>query len=99
MGYTRAWCSLSGAIDPDFTRALKGRRESLPGVVTSRTDALVGPYFQHQLARIYLLVGEPEQALNQLEPLLKIPYRLSPAGSRSTPPSPRSGATRASSGW
>jgi len=41
-------------------------------------DAVFGPYFKHQLARIYLLVGEPEKALDQLEPLLKIPYFLSP---------------------
>src|SRR4029079_2484412 len=41
-------------------------------------DAFVGPYIQHQLARIYLLVGEPEKALDQLEPLLRIPYYLSP---------------------
>ena len=41
-------------------------------------DAVQGPYYQHQLARIYMLVGEPEKALDQLEPLLKIPYYLSP---------------------
>jgi TolB-like protein/tetratricopeptide (TPR) repeat protein len=41
-------------------------------------DAMNGPYFQHQLARIYMLVGEPEKALDKLEPLLKIPYFLSP---------------------
>ena len=41
-------------------------------------DATSGTYFQHQLARIYILVGEPEKALDQLEPLLKIPYYLSP---------------------
>jgi TolB-like protein/Tfp pilus assembly protein PilF len=41
-------------------------------------DALVAPYLQHQLVRIYLLVGEPDKALDQLEPLLKIPYYLSP---------------------
>jgi tetratricopeptide (TPR) repeat protein len=41
-------------------------------------DAGIGPYLQHQLARIYLLVGEPEKALEQLEPLLKIPYHLTP---------------------
>jgi serine/threonine-protein kinase len=41
-------------------------------------DAFVGPYIQLQLARIYLLVGEPEKALDQLEPLLKMPYYLSP---------------------
>jgi hypothetical protein len=37
-----------------------------------------GAYTQHQLVRIYLLLGEPEKALDQLEPLLKIPYYLSP---------------------
>ncbi|MBA3260208.1 MAG: protein kinase [Gemmatimonadales bacterium] len=41
-------------------------------------DAFFGPYLQHQLARIYLLVGEPEMALDQLEPLLSFPYPLSP---------------------
>jgi hypothetical protein len=41
-------------------------------------DAYNGAYFQHQLARIYLLVGEPEKALDHLEPLLKIPYYVSP---------------------
>lgn len=41
-------------------------------------DTYVGGHVQHQLARIYLLVGEPEKALDQLEPLLKIPYYLSP---------------------
>jgi tetratricopeptide (TPR) repeat protein len=41
-------------------------------------NARGGPYIQHQLFRIYLLVGEPEKALDQLEPLMKIPYYLSP---------------------
>ena len=41
-------------------------------------DAVAGPYYQHQLARIYILVGEPEKALDRLEPLLKVPYYLSP---------------------
>jgi tetratricopeptide (TPR) repeat protein len=40
-------------------------------------DPWSGTYNQHQLVRIYLLVGEPEKALDQLEPLLKIPYYLS----------------------
>ena len=42
-------------------------------------DPYIGPYYQHQLARIYIIVGEPEKALDQLEPLLKVPYYLSPA--------------------
>jgi serine/threonine-protein kinase len=41
-------------------------------------DGFAGPYVQHQLARIYVLIGEPEKALDQLEPLLRIPYNLSP---------------------
>jgi tetratricopeptide (TPR) repeat protein len=48
-------------------------------------DAIMGPYIQHQLVRIYLLVGEPEKALDQLEPLLKIPYELSPGWLRIDP--------------
>ena len=42
-------------------------------------NAVSGAYLQHQLVRIYVLVGEPEKALDKLEPLLKIPYDLSPA--------------------
>jgi len=41
-------------------------------------DKLYAPFSQHQLASIYTLVGEPEKALDQLEPLLRIPYFLSP---------------------
>jgi len=37
------------------------------------------------LVRIYLLVGEPEKALDRLEPLLKIPYYLSPGWLRIDP--------------
>jgi len=48
-------------------------------------DAFQGAYIQHQLARIYLVVGKPEKALDQLEPLLKIPYLLSPPWLRIDP--------------
>jgi hypothetical protein len=34
-------------------------------------DAAYGPYIQHQLVRIYMVLGEPEKALDNLEPLLK----------------------------
>ncbi len=39
---------------------------------------IVRHYYEHVLARIYLLVGEPEKALDQLEVLLKEPYLLTP---------------------
>ena len=48
-------------------------------------DAYQGAYVQHQLVRIYLLVGEPEKALDHLEPLLTIPYYLSPGWLRIDP--------------
>lgn len=41
-------------------------------------DAETGPYVQHQLVRIYTLVGEPEKALDKLESLMKVPYYVSP---------------------
>jgi TolB-like protein len=48
-------------------------------------DAYAGAYMQHQLARIYVLTGEPARALDQLEPLLEIPYVLSPGWLRIDP--------------
>ncbi|MCM3876026.1 MAG: hypothetical protein NEA02_06350 [Thermoanaerobaculia bacterium] len=56
-------------------------REGEHGVapVPATEDASGDPFFRHLLARIYILVGEHEKALDQLELLLKIPYFLSPA--------------------
>ena len=48
-------------------------------------DAANGAYYQHQLVRIYLMVGENEKALDQLEPLLRMPYFLSPGWLRIDP--------------
>jgi hypothetical protein len=45
----------------------------------------LGVALQHQLVRDYLLVGEPEKALDQLETLLKVPYYLSPGRLRIDP--------------
>ena len=54
-------------------------------LVPSDKDAYFGPYLQHQLVRIYILVGEPDKAMDRLEPLLKMPYFLSPAWLRIDP--------------
>jgi tetratricopeptide (TPR) repeat protein len=48
-------------------------------------DAFSGPYHQHQLVRIYMLTGEPQKAMDLLEPLLEIPYYLSPGWLRVDP--------------
>jgi len=47
-------------------------------MVSIAQDGYSGPYYQHLLVRTYLLVGEPEKAIDALEPLLKVPYYLSP---------------------
>ena len=49
------------------------------------SDTYLGPYIQHQLVRIYIEAGEPEKALDRLEPLLRMPYYLSPAWLRIDP--------------
>ena len=41
-------------------------------------DALTGAYLKHLLARTYVLAGEPEKAIDQLDQLLRIPYFVSP---------------------
>jgi tetratricopeptide (TPR) repeat protein len=65
----------------DAVRMGKRGLELLP---VSR-DAFNGAYFQHQLARVYLLVGEPDLALDQLEPLMRLHYFISPAWLRIDP--------------
>ena len=48
-------------------------------------DGYTGTYFQHLLARVYLLGGEQDKALDALEPLLRVPYFLSPGWLRVDP--------------
>jgi len=48
-------------------------------------DALYGPYSIHQLARIYMLAGQQDRAMDLLEQLFKQPYYLTPAWLRIDP--------------
>ena len=43
------------------------------------------PYFDHQLARVYLAAGQPERALDMLERVLAEPYFVTPAWLRIDP--------------
>jgi tetratricopeptide (TPR) repeat protein len=61
----------------------EGERGTALGRV--RQSMLDAPYFEHQLVRIYLLAGQPEKALDHLQPLLKVPYWLSPGWLRVDP--------------
>jgi tetratricopeptide (TPR) repeat protein len=60
-------------------RYVEAKREGERAVAlrSIASDADFGPYFQHQLVRIYILANEPEKALDRLGPLLEIPYYLS----------------------
>jgi TolB-like protein/Flp pilus assembly protein TadD len=57
--------------------AIREARRAVELMPMSR-DTASAAYNQHQLVRVYSLLGEPEKALDQLEPLLKIPAFLSP---------------------
>ena len=46
---------------------------------------LADPYDQHQLVRIHILLGSHDRALDLLEPLLKVPYHLTPGWLRIDP--------------
>ena len=59
--------------------------ERAVGILPISRDAQIGPYVQHQLVRVYILTGENEKALDTLEPLLKIPYHLTPGWLRIDP--------------
>jgi TolB-like protein/Flp pilus assembly protein TadD len=48
-------------------------------------DARNGPYLRHQQARVYIVVGDYERALDIVESLLKTPYFLSPGWLRIDP--------------
>ncbi|MGD0579151.1 MAG: tetratricopeptide repeat protein, partial [Bryobacteraceae bacterium] len=90
----RAFTSdLAATPDDDQTHILRGlalaylgrREEAIQegerglALRSAAHDAYSGAYNQHQLVRIYMVLGEKEKALDSLEQLLKAPYYLSPA--------------------
>jgi adenylate cyclase len=67
-----------------YGEAISEGRRGLAMLPPSK-DAYLGTYVQHQLIRIYLLAGRKEEALDLLEPLLAMPYTLTPAWIRLDP--------------
>jgi hypothetical protein len=59
--------------------------ERAASLLPASRDNYVGSYVQHQLARVYTFAGDPDKAMDQLEPLLKSHYFLSPAWLRIDP--------------
>ena len=68
-------------------RTKEAAEEGKRGLASARRvwNADLGPYFQHQLVRIYVLTGEDEKTLDLLEPLMKMPYYLTPGWLRIDP--------------
>ena len=83
-GQRRVLLGLALAYLGRKAEAIAEGRKGLALMPISR-DAYFGPYNQLQLVRIYLLTGEPDLALDQLEPLLKVPFYLSPGWLRIDP--------------
>jgi serine/threonine-protein kinase len=54
-------------------------------LVPPSVDANAPYYMQHQLARTYIMAGEPERALDLIEPLLRSNYYLTPGWLRVDP--------------
>jgi serine/threonine-protein kinase len=60
-----------------------GRRAATLTPVSA--DANSGPFIAMHLAEIYMMVGDTDQAVATLEPLLSVPSWISPAGLRADP--------------
>lgn len=67
-------------------RSVENRRcHRRPHLASAPANDVNTSYFRHQLVRIYIAVGEPEKALDNLEILLHEPYLLSPQWLRIDP--------------
>ena len=58
--------------------AVRAARRAVELVPPSR-DAIVGPLLQARLARVHMMVGDPDQAIGALEAILAVPGGISPA--------------------
>ena len=67
----------SSSSSPDDDRA--------PRISPVAKDYNNGPYYLYLLARTYLLVGRPDDALGALETLVKVPYHITPGWLRVDP--------------
>jgi hypothetical protein len=66
---------------PGPCATLRGARSC----VAMNEDEYFEPYLKQQLARIYILAGQPDKAIETLAPLLHVPHTLSPGWLRIDP--------------
>jgi TolB-like protein/tetratricopeptide (TPR) repeat protein len=79
--------ALLGVVLAYLGRKADAVREGKRGVelLPMSRDQVTAAYYVLQLARIYMLVGEPEKAMDQIEVLLRTTYYLSPGWLRIDP--------------
>ena len=80
-----AFLGLSLAYLGRYREAISEGKRAVELLPVTKDRYFSGPYLQHQLVRIYLLAGENEKALDELEPLLSIPYYVTPGWLRVDP--------------
>jgi adenylate cyclase len=76
--------TLLGLAEAYAGRMADAVRNGERGVAMNR-DEYFEPYLKQQLARIYLLAGRPDKAIDLLEPLIRVPHTLSPGWLRIDP--------------
>ncbi|MGH7519427.1 MAG: protein kinase domain-containing protein [Gemmatimonadales bacterium] len=82
--YNLSWLGLAYAHlnrRAEATRAVSRSTELLP----ISKDALAGPYITVTRARVHMMVGEPDRAIELLEPLLGIPSPITREALRADP--------------
>ncbi len=82
--FVRANLALSLAMSGHGAEAVAEGRRALP-LEPIETNGITGPLVHFALVHIYLILGDHDAALDQLEPLLRIPFYVSPAWLRIDP--------------
>ena len=76
--------TLMGLAEAYAGRLAEAQQDGEAGV-SMNEDEYFGPYLRQQLARIYMLAGKQDKAIDVLGPLLRVPHTLSPGWLRIDP--------------
>jgi len=79
-----AFLGLAYAILGNKALAMKEGEQATQLLPVNR-DAYAGVYIKYLLARIYMMVGEADRAIDQLDGVLRIPFYVSPGWLRADP--------------
>jgi len=83
-GQRQLFLGLAEAYSGKKAEAIRDAEQGAASVPAGK-DAITGTYFQHVLARVYVITGEYDKAIDILHTLLQSRYDLSPAWLRIDP--------------